>query len=261
VTRSTSQLRVVWAPACEGPFAKVTLYGGGVVVVDPLVVPAVKALDACLRHHGYEATAPDVGAYNCRPITGGTAYSLHAYGIALDINWQANPYGKRLVTDMPEEMRSNIKAIRTVGGHQVWRWGGDYAGNKDAMHFEVVASPTELASGIDPSTVPFGTPAPEEPPMAAKDHCHIQQYPNGSYLLGVGQGALSLTDKTKQKYVDKGVEVIDCSDDVNEQLPKLKRDLPGGLLFREGDTFAAKDRAAFAKVIKEAVTAGIIAAK
>jgi hypothetical protein len=105
-----------------------------------------------------------VGAYNCRPITGGTKYSLHAYGIALDINWQANPYGKKLITDMPPDMRAAIKAIRTTGGHQVWRWGGDYSGNKDAMHFEVVASPGELASGIDPSTIPGSTPAPSPLP-------------------------------------------------------------------------------------------------
>lgn len=148
MTASTDTIREWWAPHCQGPFASVTLFGGGKVTVDPLIVPAVKALDACLRAHDYEATAPDVGAYNCRVITGGTKYSLHAYGIALDINWQANPYGKKLVTDMPAGMVAAIKAIRTNGGAQVWRWGGDYSGNKDAMHYEVVASPAELATGI-----------------------------------------------------------------------------------------------------------------
>jgi hypothetical protein len=31
-------------------------------------------------------------AFNCRPITGGSTYSLHAYGTAIDINVVRNPY-------------------------------------------------------------------------------------------------------------------------------------------------------------------------
>jgi hypothetical protein len=94
----------------------------------------------------------DTGAYNCRQITGGTNYSLHAYGIAVDLNWSTNPYGRTLVTDMPIGMIEAIEGIRTAGGVQVWRWGGRYSNNKDAMHFEVVASPAELARGIQSQT-------------------------------------------------------------------------------------------------------------
>lgn len=106
-----------------------------------------------LKLHKYATRKADTGAYNCRKITGGTGYSLHSYGIALDINWQSNPYGSRLVTDMPSAMIADIKAIRTKNGKQVWRWGGDYSGNKDAMHFEIIASPADIATGIDPKTV------------------------------------------------------------------------------------------------------------
>lgn len=116
--------------------------------VRPDIIPAVAALDARLRAHNYRTRKADTGAYNCRKITGGSGYSLHAYGIALDINWQSNPYGPTLVTDMPAAMVADIKAIRTRNGKQVWRWGGDYAGNKDAMHFEIVCSPADLATGI-----------------------------------------------------------------------------------------------------------------
>jgi hypothetical protein len=45
-------------------------------------------------------------------------------------------------------MIDDIKAIRTGNGKQVWRWGGDYRGNKDAMHFENIVSPADLATGI-----------------------------------------------------------------------------------------------------------------
>lgn len=154
MTRTTSQLRGLWSPPCKGPWARVPLHGGAVVTVRPSIVEALEALDSCLEAADYEATPPDCGAYNCRPITGGSNYSLHAYGIAVDINWQANPYGKKLVTDMPAKMIQAIEAIRTNSGAQVFRWGGRYGGNKDAMHFEVVASPAELASGIRSSTKP-----------------------------------------------------------------------------------------------------------
>jgi hypothetical protein len=126
---------------------------------------AWRALDQVMATARYDLRAQDTGAYNCRPITGGTAYSLHAFGIAADFNWSSNPYRKdgRLVTDMPAAMVASIKAIRTSGGVAVFRWGGDFRNAKDPMHFEVVASPTELAAGIDWSTVagaPGGVPGP-----------------------------------------------------------------------------------------------------
>lgn len=149
---TTDGARRAWAPACAGK--------GGVFL------NAYQALDSCLRDALYAPRAGVTGAYNCRKITGGTGHSLHAYGpgnrftfwtgvnvttaLAVDINWDTNPYGPRLVTDFPARMVAAIKAIRTNSGAQVWRWGGDYTGNKDAMHFEIVCTPQDLASGIRP---------------------------------------------------------------------------------------------------------------
>jgi hypothetical protein len=154
MARTTSQLRTLWGPACTGPWARVDLYGAGAVVVRASIVDAVRALNSCLVRHNYPTRALDTGGYNCRSITGGSGYSLHAMAIAIDLNWTTNPYGPRLVTDMPPAMVIAIKAIRTRCGGQVWRWGGDFAGNKDAMHFEVIASPAEIATGIDPASLP-----------------------------------------------------------------------------------------------------------
>lgn len=165
---TTTTLRNWWAPACQGPFTRLTLHGGGRVTVRTPIVAAVRALDDCLRVHDYRTRTDDTGAYNCRKITGGTGYSLHAYGIAVDLNWLSNPYGRRLVTDMPAAMVADIKAIRTRNGKRVWRWGGDYSGNKDAMHFEVICHPADMATGIDPASLPHRTPppAPQEDDMA-----------------------------------------------------------------------------------------------
>lgn len=148
------------------------MYGEGMVSVHRDIVPAVHALSACMERHSYESRRLDTGAYNCRRITGGSGYSLHSYGIALDINWRTNPYGKTLKTDMPKAMIREIKAIRTTSGAQVWRWGGDYSGNKDAMHFEVVASPAELATGIakpKPVKKPPAKPVQKPPSISVEE--------------------------------------------------------------------------------------------
>jgi hypothetical protein len=152
--RTTSQLRDTWAPACS-PTVVRDLVPGIRISIDSRCVEAFSALGCVLQAWDYHVRREDTGAYNCRLITGGSGYSLHAYGIAIDINWNSNPYraDNRLVTDMPSGMVSDIRRIRTKGGHTVFRWGGDYQNVKDAMHYEVVASPTELATGIDWATV------------------------------------------------------------------------------------------------------------
>lgn len=146
---------------------------------------AYEALDKELKAWNYKPEAHHTGSYNCRPITGGTNYSLHAYrdngtfifwtgvkvtmALAVDINWQRNPYGPRLVTDMPRGMVDAILAIRTNNGKQVWGWGGYYSGNKDAMHFEIVCSPADLATGIRSSSSSAPTPTPTPTPVEEDD--------------------------------------------------------------------------------------------
>lgn len=168
-----TQIRTYWSPRCTGPWGTVSLYGAGKVTVRAAVVPAVKALNQVLTAYKYATHAADTGAYNCRLNTSGTAWSMHAYGIACDINWLSNPYDDHLVTDMFKygdgRMPYRITAIKTNNGKQVWNWGGFWSGNKDAMHYEIVCAPADLATGINWSTVYSGTvtptpqPAPEAP--------------------------------------------------------------------------------------------------
>jgi hypothetical protein len=118
---------------------------------------AVEALFDVFAAHGYVVRQKVTGAYNCRKITGGRTLSSHAYAIAIDVNWDTNPYVKgKLVTDMPAKMIEAVHRITTVAGLQVWRWGGDWDNRPntphayyDAMHFEIVVTPAELRAGID----------------------------------------------------------------------------------------------------------------
>lgn len=163
--RTTSQLRSLWSPACGVPLTTLTLHSGARISVAKGAAEAFRALDAVMQAAKYAPRTADTGAFCCRQITGGSDYSLHAYGIAADYNWNSNPFRSDgvLVTDMPRRMVDAIVAIRTKGGEPVFRWGGAFTSVKDAMHFEVIASQAELKRGIDWATVRTTKPDPKKP--------------------------------------------------------------------------------------------------
>jgi hypothetical protein len=150
----TQQMRDAWGPACQAnKIVRVYMQGssGVSVNVHTDTAPAFRKIFDIMLAYGWYPPASQTGAYVCRQITGGSSYSLHAYGIAADYWWNLNPYGPTLITNMPSGMVAEIKAIRTNDNLAVFRWGGDYSNNKDAMHFEVVVTPAQLARGIKTS--------------------------------------------------------------------------------------------------------------
>jgi peptidoglycan hydrolase-like protein with peptidoglycan-binding domain len=163
--RSTSQLRSFWGPPCQRELTTLMLHSGARIRVAVETAEAFRALDMVLQKHGYAPRSADTGGYNCRPVTGGKGFSLHACGIACDINWNSNPYRKdnKLVTDMPQTMVDAVVGIRSASGALVFRWGGAFRTFKDAMHYEVIATPKELAAGIDWDTVPAARQRVDKP--------------------------------------------------------------------------------------------------
>lgn len=158
--RTTEAMRKAWHPPCKLQQARFTFHTGVSVIVDARTLPVWDRVDRIMALHGYGPRAGQTWGYACRAITGGKGYSLHAYGIAVDVNSLTNPYGPKLVTDMPMEMVEAIEGIRTVDGLPVVGWGGRYRGNRDAMHFEVICTPAQLTKGL----APYDT-APEEDDM------------------------------------------------------------------------------------------------
>lgn len=152
---STATLRRSWAPACNVPLQRVDIVQGVQVRCHARAATAVRALGRVLEAHAYAVRQRDTSAYACRAITGGSGPSLHAFGIAIDVNWNTNPYraDNVLVTDMPRAMVEDILRIRTKNGEQVWRWGGEFTSIKDSMHYEIACAPADLATGIDWNTV------------------------------------------------------------------------------------------------------------
>jgi hypothetical protein len=100
-----------------------------------------------------ELDAPPTGdgnattAFACRPTTGGSTYSQHAYGLAVDVNSFQNPYvsGDLVLPELasayldrarnrPGMIEANgpvVRAFASIG----WEWGGSWHSLKDYQHF------------------------------------------------------------------------------------------------------------------------------
>jgi uncharacterized protein YukE len=85
----------------------------------------------------------DDWGYAERNVRGGEAVSNHASGTAIDLNATRHVLGVR-DTFTPEQTTEIRNIMREVDG--VVRWGGDYRGRADEMHFEIVGSQAEVAA-------------------------------------------------------------------------------------------------------------------
>ncbi|MBX9243392.1 M15 family metallopeptidase, partial [Actinotalea ferrariae] len=92
--------------------------------------------------------ADNTSAFNCRAITGGTSWSEHAYGRAIDLNPVENPYvlGRHVAPpagrafadrpDAPGVIHDDDVVVRAFAAAG-WQWGGHWDGPVDYQHFSV----------------------------------------------------------------------------------------------------------------------------
>lgn len=92
--------------------------------------------------------ADNTSAFNCRPITGGGGWSLHSYGVAIDLNPRENPYvsGETVLPPegrdyldrdnaVPGMIRAGDPVVAAFGDHG-FGWGEYWTGPTDYQHFE-----------------------------------------------------------------------------------------------------------------------------
>ena len=91
--------------------------------------------------------ADNTSGFNCRFVSGTNRWSMHAYGLAIDVNPVENPYvsGNRVRPHAGRRYLDRARAgpgIAVAGGVLVeafarvgWRWGGFWAGTPDYQHF------------------------------------------------------------------------------------------------------------------------------
>ena len=174
---TSAQLPASWRPGCPHPVESLRLvrashwgFDGavheGAIVVDAAVADAIvrvlgalfdarypiermEPVDAYAGSDDASMAANNTSAFNCRPVTGGTAWSEHAYGRAVDLNPLQNPwvrgstvipaesarYADRTSTDLGV-IREGDAAV-TAFAAEGWTWGGHWATSKDYQHFSL----------------------------------------------------------------------------------------------------------------------------
>ncbi|HLM32039.1 MAG TPA: M15 family metallopeptidase [Solirubrobacterales bacterium] len=94
-------------------------------------------------------SADNTSAFNCRFVAGTNRWSMHAYGLAIDLNPVENPYvsgshvsppAGRPYADRSRHARGMVHAgdpvVRAFARSAGWEWGGSWAGaTRDFQHF------------------------------------------------------------------------------------------------------------------------------
>jgi hypothetical protein len=110
-------------------------------------IRSMKLIDAFGADDHRSMKADNTSAYNGRYVNGTTNWSMHAYGLAIDINTVENPWvsgndvsppngrpyadRSRRATGMIHAGDAVVRAFAGIG----WKWGGYWPGGKDYQHF------------------------------------------------------------------------------------------------------------------------------
>jgi hypothetical protein len=129
----------VWARKLVGVFK--TMYDARFPIRKMKLIDAYGASDA------KSMAADNTSAFNGRYVSGTTRWSMHAYGLAIDLNPVENPYvasdhvspanGAKYANrnlnakGMVHSGDVVIRAFQSIG----WGWGGTWPGTKDYQHF------------------------------------------------------------------------------------------------------------------------------
>lgn len=126
------------------------------VVAGVPFVPGIRDDDAVATVLGYVVTeyakrveqlaSPGCWGFAFRAnVNSPDSLSNHASGTAVDVNAPFHPNGVRTTATFTPTQIVTVHAILAEVDHAI-RWGGDFAGTPDAMHFEVNVTPAELAT-------------------------------------------------------------------------------------------------------------------
>lgn len=103
-------------------------------------------IDAYGNDDNRSLAADNTAGFNCRQAVGGSGWSMHASGEAIDVNPRENPYvlgsqvlppaGRRFlsrpfVAGVIHHGDAVWRAFRAIG----WGWRGDWRGARDYQHF------------------------------------------------------------------------------------------------------------------------------
>lgn len=91
--------------------------------------------------------------YAFRDVRGSTSPSFHSAGLAIDLNAPKHPLGHSGTFNARQ--RATINSLCHKYG---LRWGGNYSGRKDEMHFEVILNRTQALALVKRLQAPAKPP-------------------------------------------------------------------------------------------------------
>src|SRR3990167_3609573 len=167
-----TRLRLLQITYCD--FSGQTHVDGQLIVMDAVAQAIAELFHALLcipfpiaklrltsEYHGDDALSMrdnNSSVFNNRPITGGTLPSLHAYGLAIDLNPLQNPY---VNLDQPEASpyldRQNQRPgmcepiVNLFKQHGFFIWGGHWKNPIDYQHFQTSRFVAQLLATMTPA--------------------------------------------------------------------------------------------------------------
>lgn len=115
-----------------GQYLATVRAGGKTFTVNKHVAPRFVGFVNALAKQGYRPVS--IGGYNNRNIAGTNQKSLHAYGLAIDIDPAKNPMYYNSPGHRPHGLPRNVGSLAAKYGLS---WGGNWKNSKDYMHFSV----------------------------------------------------------------------------------------------------------------------------
>lgn len=112
----------------------------------PIRREAATVFDYLVRR--FDAEIEDINAhaddwgYSCRPIRGTNRPSNHSWGLAVDLNSLRHPQGSAHTFTSTQLLNGHLM----LGELHFFRWGQDYSGTVDGMHWEFMGTPTDMAA-------------------------------------------------------------------------------------------------------------------
>ncbi|MBB5867866.1 hypothetical protein F4553_001245 [Allocatelliglobosispora scoriae] len=130
-----------WPDCQRSKIVKVRRGGTEIAVRREISELVAILLEATEVVHGYAIKGDQTGGFNCRAIDGSDDPSNHSWGLAIDLNWDDNPWQNPFRCDLPP-------ALVAMWWRCGFFWGGWYHGKPDTMHFEYIFRPDDVAGHL-----------------------------------------------------------------------------------------------------------------
>lgn len=126
-------------PDCQRSKQQRVEVGDVAVLVRKEIASLIKTLMTVTeQRYRYPIKDGQTWGFACRAIRGTNTASNHSWGLAVDINSLANPMQSTFQSDIPPNV---VRMWEACGFY----WGGRYPNRPDAMHFEYIGRPSDVA--------------------------------------------------------------------------------------------------------------------